>query len=47
LREASIRAVPEFTWTAAGVKLLEAYRKVLVYGKNAAVEKIDEGIAVA
>jgi glycosyltransferase involved in cell wall biosynthesis len=30
LREASIRAVPEITWTAAGVKLLEAYRKVIV-----------------
>jgi glycosyltransferase involved in cell wall biosynthesis len=30
LREASIRAVPEITWTAAGVKLLEAYRKVIM-----------------
>jgi glycosyltransferase involved in cell wall biosynthesis len=29
LREASIRAVPEITWTAAGVKLLEAYRQVI------------------
>jgi glycosyltransferase involved in cell wall biosynthesis len=29
LRTASIRTVPEITWTAAGVKLLEAYRKVI------------------
>jgi glycosyltransferase involved in cell wall biosynthesis len=29
LRAASIRAVPEITWTVAGVKLLEAYRKVI------------------
>ena len=29
LRAASLRAVPEITWTAAGVKLLEAYRQVL------------------
>jgi glycosyltransferase involved in cell wall biosynthesis len=44
LREASIRAVPEFTWTAAGVKLLEAYRKVLASGNNAADEKIGRGL---
>jgi glycosyltransferase involved in cell wall biosynthesis len=30
LRAATIRTVPEITWTAAGVKLLEAYRKVLL-----------------
>jgi glycosyltransferase involved in cell wall biosynthesis len=30
LRAATIRTVPEITWTAAGVKLLEAYRKILV-----------------
>jgi glycosyltransferase involved in cell wall biosynthesis len=29
LREASLRAVPEITWTAAGVKLVEAYRQVI------------------
>jgi glycosyltransferase involved in cell wall biosynthesis len=29
LREASIRAVPEITWTAAGERLLNAYRLVL------------------
>jgi glycosyltransferase involved in cell wall biosynthesis len=29
LREAAIRTVPEITWTAAGVKLLEAYRQVI------------------
>ena len=29
LRSASIKAVPEITWTAAGVKLLEAYHRVL------------------
>jgi glycosyltransferase involved in cell wall biosynthesis len=29
LREASIRAIPEITWTAAGVRLVEAYRAVL------------------
>jgi glycosyltransferase involved in cell wall biosynthesis len=33
LREASIRAVPEITWTAAGVKLLEAYHKILALKK--------------
>jgi glycosyltransferase involved in cell wall biosynthesis len=47
LRDASIRAVPEITWTAAGVRLLEAYRKVLAAGKNAAGEKIGAGIAAA
>jgi glycosyltransferase involved in cell wall biosynthesis len=29
MRDASIRAIPQITWTAAGVKLLEAYREVL------------------
>jgi glycosyltransferase involved in cell wall biosynthesis len=29
LRAAGLNAVPDFTWTAAGVKLLEAYRKVI------------------
>jgi hypothetical protein len=29
LRDASIQAIPEITWTAAGVKLLEAYRQVM------------------
>lgn len=29
LREACLRAVPEITWTAAGVRLLEAYQKNL------------------
>lgn len=36
LRAASIAAVPEITWTAAGVKLLEAYRKVLAFSAAAA-----------
>ncbi len=30
LREASIRTVPEITWTAAGARLLEAYREVIM-----------------
>jgi len=29
LRDASLRAVPEITWTAAGVKLLGTYRQVI------------------
>jgi glycosyltransferase involved in cell wall biosynthesis len=29
LREASLRAVPGITWTAAGVKLLQTYREVI------------------
>ena len=29
LRDASIQAIPEITWTAAGVKLLEAFRQVM------------------
>lgn len=29
LRDASLNFVPEITWTAAGVKLIEAYRKVI------------------
>jgi glycosyltransferase involved in cell wall biosynthesis len=29
LRDASIRAIPQVTWTAAGVKLVEAYREVI------------------
>jgi len=28
-RAASLQASPEFTWTAAGVKLLDAYRETL------------------
>jgi len=29
LRAASLAAVPEITWTAAGVKLLEVYRETI------------------
>lgn len=29
LREASLRAVPEFTWNVAGIKLLEVYRQTV------------------
>jgi hypothetical protein len=29
LRAASLSTINEITWTAAGVKLLEAYRKVI------------------
>lgn len=35
LRAASLNTVPEITWTAAGVKLLEAYREVIdAFGAN-------------
>ena len=34
LRDASIRSVPEITWAAAGVKLLEAYRQVIERKQN-------------
>jgi glycosyltransferase involved in cell wall biosynthesis len=34
LRSASIRAIPEITWTAAGMKLLEAYRQVITVKRN-------------
>jgi glycosyltransferase involved in cell wall biosynthesis len=34
LRAASIRTVPEITWTAAGVKLLEVYRNVVAAQKS-------------
>jgi hypothetical protein len=29
LRDACLRAAPDFTWKAAGVKLLEAYREAV------------------
>jgi hypothetical protein len=29
LRGAAIRAIPEITWKAAGMKLLEAYRRII------------------
>ncbi len=34
-RAASLKASPEFTWTAAGVKLLDAYRETLADHKKA------------
>jgi glycosyltransferase involved in cell wall biosynthesis len=37
LRAAAIQAVPDFTWTAAGVKLLQAYQSVLVDRPSLAV----------
>jgi glycosyltransferase involved in cell wall biosynthesis len=35
LREASLQSAPEFTWTLAGVKLLQAYRQTLEMNKKA------------
>jgi len=35
LRDAALQAAPGFTWEAAGVKLLEAYRKVVVAHRGA------------
>jgi glycosyltransferase involved in cell wall biosynthesis len=35
LRTTGLRAVPEITWTAVGVKLLEAYNHVIVANKSA------------
>jgi glycosyltransferase involved in cell wall biosynthesis len=34
LRDASLRSVPEITWTAAGVKLLAAYRQAIAGRRN-------------
>ncbi len=36
LREASLRSVPESTWTAAGAKLLEVYRETIAAHRSAA-----------
>jgi glycosyltransferase involved in cell wall biosynthesis len=36
LRAASLRTLPEITWTAAGVKLLQVYRDVLLNEQNKA-----------
>jgi glycosyltransferase involved in cell wall biosynthesis len=34
LRDASIGAIPQITWTAAGVRLVEAYREVLATNRS-------------
>jgi glycosyltransferase involved in cell wall biosynthesis len=45
LRAASIRAVPELTWTAAGRKLLAAYQEVMAMGRPRVDECLMESLS--
>lgn len=43
LRAASLRAAPEFTWTAAGAKLLDVYRETIAAYKAGTLTPMSEG----
>jgi len=45
LRAASIRAVPEITWTAAGRKLLAAYKEIIAIGRPRVDECLMESLS--